>query len=44
VKVRGWPPAGGGGSPEGQKYYADENPANFPVSTNSLRLLRSTCS
>jgi hypothetical protein len=43
VKVRGWPPAGGG-LPEGQKYYADENPANFPVSTNSLRLLRSTCS
>jgi hypothetical protein len=44
VKVRGWPEAGGGKLPEGQKHYADENPANFPVATNSLRLLRSTCS
>jgi hypothetical protein len=44
VKVRGWPPAGSEGLPEGQKFYADENPANFPLSTNSLRLLRTTCS
>jgi hypothetical protein len=44
VKVRGWPPVGGGGLPEGEKFYPDENPANFPVSTNSMRLLRSACS
>jgi hypothetical protein len=44
VTVRGWPPVGSGGLQEGQKYYADENPANFPVSTSSLRMLRSACS
>jgi len=44
VKVRGWPPVGDDRLPEGEKYYPDENPANFPVSTNSIRLLRSACS
>ena len=44
VRVRGWLPVGDGGLPEGEKYYPDENPANFPVSTNSMRQLRSACS
>jgi hypothetical protein len=44
VPVRGWPPPGSNALPEGQRYYADENPAMFPASNNSLRLLRSTCS
>jgi hypothetical protein len=44
IAVRGWPPVGSQELPEGARYFKDENPANFPESTNSLRLLRSTCS
>ncbi|MCC6610539.1 MAG: hypothetical protein IT515_12820 [Burkholderiales bacterium] len=44
VKVRGWPPAGSTALPHGQRYFAGENPADFPASNNSLRRLRTTCS
>lgn len=44
VPVRGWPPAGSSALPAGQRYYADENPANLPQANESLRRLRSACS
>ena len=30
--------------PAGQRYFADENPANLPAANKALRRLRSTCS
>jgi hypothetical protein len=44
IAVRGWPPVGSQELPEGARYFKGENPAALPESTNSLRLLRSTCS
>lgn len=44
VPVRGWPPVGSSELPPGQRYFADENPANLPQSEEMLRRLRSTCS
>lgn len=44
VAVRGWPPAGSGGLPAGQRYFAHENPAQLPSSDEALRRLRSACS
>ena len=29
--------------PAGQRYFADENPANLPAANKALRRLRSTC-
>jgi len=44
VPVRGWPPVGSSELPPGQRYFADENPANLPQSGEMLRRLRSACS
>ena len=44
VPARGWPPAGSGSLPDGQRYFPDEDPANLPQSDEMLRRLRSTCS
>jgi len=44
VAVRGWPLPGSNALPEGQKYYANENPATLPQATEALRRLRATCS
>jgi hypothetical protein len=44
VAVRGWPPPGSNALPKGQRYFADENPANLPAANEALRTLRSTCS
>lgn len=44
VAVRGFPPPGSTALPVENKYYADENPADLPWSTESLRRLRATCS
>jgi len=43
VAVRGWPPRGSTELPEGQRYFANENPANLPAANEALRQLRSTC-
>ena len=44
VAVRGWPPAGSGDLPAGQRYFPNEDPAKLPQSDEMLRRLRSTCS
>lgn len=44
VAVRGWPPPGSNALPVENKYYADEDPATLPWSTETLRRLRATCS
>lgn len=44
VPVRGWPAGGNGSLPAGQRYFADEDPAQLPVANEALRRLRSTCS
>jgi hypothetical protein len=44
VPVRGWPPAGSGDLPEGQRYFPDEDRTRLPQSDELLRRLRSTCS
>jgi hypothetical protein len=44
VPVRGFPPPGSNELPVAEKYYADEDPANLPESTELLRRLRATCS
>jgi hypothetical protein len=43
VAVRGWPPKGSNDLPDGQRYFANENPANLPAANEALRQLRSTC-
>ena len=42
--VRGFPPPGSTALPVENKFYADEDPANLPWSTETLRRLRATCS
>jgi len=44
VVVRGFPPPGSSALPVEDKYYADEDPASLPWSTETLRRLRATCS
>jgi len=44
VPVRGWPSAGSDSLPAGQRYFADENPAQLPAANEALRRLRSACS
>jgi hypothetical protein len=44
VAVKGWPKPGGAQLPAGAAYYADEDPATLPASTETLRRLRATCS
>lgn len=44
VVVRGFPPPGSTALPIDNKFYADEDPANLPWSTETLRRLRATCS
>jgi hypothetical protein len=44
VAVRGFPPPGSTALPVDNKYYADEDPAVLPWSTETLRRLRATCS
>ncbi|MGZ9032056.1 MAG: hypothetical protein ACXW2G_11825 [Burkholderiaceae bacterium] len=44
VAVRGFPPPGSTALPVENKFYADEDPANLPWSTETLRRLRATCS
>ena len=44
VVVRGFPPPGSGALPIDDRYYADEDPASLPWSTETLRRLRATCS
>ena len=44
VPVRGWPAGGNGSLPAGQRYFADENPAQLPAADELLRRLRATCS
>lgn len=44
VAVRGWPPKGSNALPSGQRYFADEDPAQLPRADEALRRLRSTCS
>ena len=44
VPVRGWPAGGNGSLPAGQRYFADEDPAQLPAADEALRRLRSTCS
>jgi len=43
VAVRGWPRTGSNELPDGQRHFADENPANLPAANEALRQLRSTC-
>ena len=43
VAVRGWPPQGSNELPDGQRYFANENPADLPAANEALRQLRSTC-
>ena len=43
VAVRGWPPQGSNELPHGQRYFANENPADLPAANEALRQLRSTC-
>jgi hypothetical protein len=43
VAVRGWPPQGSNDLPDGQRYFANENPADLPAANEALRRLRSTC-
>lgn len=44
VPVRGWPAGGSDSLPAGQRYFADENPAQLPAANEALRRLRSACS
>lgn len=44
VPVRGWPSTGSNSLPAGQRYFADENPAQLPAANEALRRLRSACS
>lgn len=44
VAVRGFPPPGSTALPVDNKFYADEDPAVLPWSTETLRRLRATCS
>ena len=44
IAVRGWAPPDGKQIPKGQRYFADENPADFPKANESLRRLRAACS
>jgi hypothetical protein len=44
VPVRGFPPTGSKALPEGQRYFADENPDHLPRSNDALRRLRAACS
>jgi hypothetical protein len=44
VAVRGFPPPGSTALPVEDKFYADEDPAKLPWSTETLRRLRATCS
>jgi hypothetical protein len=41
--VRGWPAKGSPQLPDGQRYFADENPAELPASNEALRRMRSAC-
>ncbi len=41
--VRGWPAQGSPQLPDGQRYFADENPADLPASNEALRRMRSAC-
>lgn len=41
--VRGWPAKGSPQMPDGQRYFADENPADLPASNEALRRMRSAC-
>jgi hypothetical protein len=43
VAVRGWPPQGSNELPDGQRHFANENPADLPAANEALRQLRSTC-
>jgi hypothetical protein len=43
VAVRGWPRQGSNELPEGQRYFAGEDPAQLPAANEALRQLRSTC-
>jgi hypothetical protein len=43
VAVRGWPRQGSNELPDGQRYFANENPAHLPAANEALRQLRSTC-
>ncbi len=43
VAVRGWPTQGSDELPDGQRYFANENPADLPAANEALRQLRSTC-
>jgi hypothetical protein len=44
VVVRGWPSKGINELPDGQRYFANENPAHLPAANDALRRLRSACS
>lgn len=44
VAVRGWPPKGSNELPQGQRYFAGEDPARLPAADEALRRLRSSCS
>ena len=44
VPVRGWPSGGSDPLPDGQRYFADENPAQLPQANEALRRLRAACS
>jgi hypothetical protein len=44
VAVRGWPRQGSNELPDGQRYFANENPADLPAANEALRQLRSACS
>lgn len=44
VKVRGFPPPGSTALPDGERYFAGEDPANLPRSNEALRRLRAACS
>jgi hypothetical protein len=44
ITVRSWPPPGSNELPDGQRYFANEDPVNLPQSNESLRRVRATCS
>jgi hypothetical protein len=44
VSVRGFPPPGSKALPDGERYFADENPDTLPRSNEALRRLRAACS
>ena len=43
VAVRGWPAEGSPQLPDGQRYFAEENPAQLPAGNEALRRMRSAC-